>query len=242
MDTELLPDSIEDISYRVESSKESHFTVSDSSSITVSRAVSPKPENRLKVNSEYYVASGSIKYLNYGDMQSLNTSASTTTINSGEIFTGKTDSFNGDERILLGNGTDFIDFTSKNQNGLMDCRIGAHEYWNLVGTSALVYPVVKPWEVEPNREYTVVGGTNDSIEYDGKIYKNGDTFKGKQLTFNEPLSTDTSMFTDQLTSANLKEFSARGMKPWMDDSSFRPRERGFIELTPLPITVQNCYW
>ena len=162
LDTELLPDSIEDVIYRVESSKESYFTVSDSNSITVTRAISPKPENRLKVNSEYYVADGSIKYLKYDDLGVLDVDPDTGSIQNiqaGSVFTGKTDSFNDGSRILFGSRTHLQDFSdylgSPIESALLDCRIGAHEYWNINNSEAKVYPVVKPWEVEPNREYTV---------------------------------------------------------------------------------------
>ncbi len=246
LDTELLPDSIEDLKYTVESSFESHFTVPDSSSLTVSRAVQPKSETRLKVGRDYYVSQGSITYLKYDSEGVLDSSQPTTTISAGKVFTGKTDAFCGSYQILFGHRTHLVD--TRNDDGawtavesnLLDHRLGAHEYWNIQSGSPLVYEVVKPWEVEQNREYQVVGESVDAVEYDGKVYKNGNTFKAKQLTFNQPLSVDTDLFTGQLTDTNLKEFSARGMRPWMDESAFRPRERGFIELTPLLYkTVSN---
>ena len=244
LDTELLPDSIEDVKYRVESSFESYYTVPDSNSITVSRAISPKAENRLKVGREYYLKQGKIRYLNYDEYGSLDTTTPSISIDSTssgqqKIFTGKSDAFFGGNRILVGNRNNFyhMPFDSEDSratnNSLLDCRVGAYEYWNVQDNSPLVYPVIKPWEVEQNREYKIAGGANDAVEYNGEPYKAGSSFTGKQLSYNEPLSVDSAMFSAQLSPTNLKEFSARGMRPWMDESAFRPRERGFIELTPL---------
>ena len=246
LDTEFIQDDVQELKYRVESSYMSEFSVSDSNPISVSRSVSPVALNRLRVGRYYYLKQGKIDYLSYNSNGVLDTNTPIITIDSTtsgkKIFSGKSDAFSGDNRILFGSethivhrGHDALNSQQSLQSSLAACRMGAFEYWNIKGNSPLVYPVINPWEIEQSREYYIDGDADvDAIEYNGKVYKPGETFKGSRLTASRPLSVDTGLFESQLSPADLKQFSSRaGAKPWMDDASFRPRERGFIELTPL---------
>jgi len=266
VDSELLPSTVSDITYRVESSQESYFSAPEGSGIEAVRTLQPRPENRLKANNRYYLTGGSIKYLGYnseypedqygkGYLQLGDSSTSynpSITIGAGKIFTGKADYFDGNKkRVYYGNSDKYVIGKSdvslhfnaveiilgtNHEDNVIENRLGTFEFWNhtspAVG-SPLVYPIIEQWEVEANKTYNVQGGSADRVEYDGKVYKTGETFKVKQLDFNQPFSGDQDMFLDMLSTADYKEAAARGLKPWMDESFFSPKERGYVPLTPL---------
>ena len=254
VDSELLPSSVSDLNYKVESSQESYFSSPTGEDIQAVRTLQPRPENRLKANNRYYLTGGSIKYLGYdGDSGALKSVDDDTseTITSGKVFTGKADYFDKDDnRVYFGNSNKHVikeiqsngEYTgatevvigTNHEDKIIENRLGTFEFWNHVSDAPLVYPVIEQWEVEKNKTYHIVGDANvDRVEYDGKVYKPGESFKAKQIDFNQPFSGDQDMFTDMLGTSDYKEAAARGLKPWMDDSYFRPRERGYIPLTPL---------
>ena len=255
VDSEILPYNVSDIRYRVESSKESYFSSPTGSDIQAVRTLQPRPENRLKANSRYYLTAGSIKYLGYDiylesgreygalkkNLENDILVSHTQIITDGQVFTGKADYFDKDNsRVYFGNDSkyatsqDDIVSAENHEDKVMENRLGTFEFWNHASGAPLVYPIIEQWEVEVNKTYYIAGDTDvDRVEYGGKVYKPGESFKIKDLDFNQPFSGDQDMFTDMLSTSDYKEAAARGLKPWMDDSYFRPRERGYMPLTPL---------
>jgi hypothetical protein len=143
VDSEILPYNVSDIRYRVESSKESYFSSPTGSDIQAVRTLQPRPENRLKANSRYYLTAGSIKYLGYnidGALKKNLDDSHTQIITDGQVFTGKADYFDKDNnRVYFGNDSkyrrdidealnDGIVSAENHEDKVIENRLGTFEF------------------------------------------------------------------------------------------------------------------
>ena len=234
-----LNSSLDDLRFKVISSRESNYSANYPDLVSVIEEKRPKLINGLEDERLYMVESGSndgiiyaayagngthISDVGYG----FNCEEATNGIyNTNQFFYGKTDAWNNDKLTK-----DTVGSTS-----VLEKKFGNFDEYHIKhdnnDSQYLVSECFDPWEIQRDRVYTVRCDAKEAIEYNGRTYKNGTYITGKSINSQGSLVSDGTM-RSLMTAAEYEVARKTTIQPWMisEDESVS-RERGYKNLSPL---------